>query len=154
MLFSVEDRKHPADLGSSFRFIRLCPAFVPTLTGVPSADASCAVCLPQVVELPDSDRQEDVSGQQDELPLARRAHALYGSVTTPLVLSGARSKTDLPYSLAAGITYLYTLWNVALGNIDDPPSLSESMMDIQSCSSVLQALSCQSSLSTSILDRD
>ncbi|KAL7411596.1 fungal-specific transcription factor domain-containing protein [Mrakia frigida] len=41
----------------------------------------------------------------------------------------------------AGITYLYTLWNVALGNIDDPPSLSESMMDIQSCSSVLQALS-------------
>jgi len=44
----------------------------------------------------------------------------------------------------AGITYLYTLWNVALGNIDDPPSLSESMMDIQSCSSVLQALSCTS----------
>jgi hypothetical protein len=42
----------------------------------------------------------------------------------------------------AGITYLYSLWNVALGNIDDPPSLTESMMDIQSCSSVLQALSC------------
>lgn len=44
----------------------------------------------------------------------------------------------------AGITYLYSLWNVALGNIDDPPSLTESMMDIQSCSSVLQALSCES----------
>jgi hypothetical protein len=43
----------------------------------------------------------------------------------------------------AGITYLYSLWNVALGNIDDPPSLTESMMDIQSCSSVLQALSCK-----------
>jgi hypothetical protein len=45
---------------------------------------------------------------------------------------------------SAGITYLYSLWNVALGNIDDPPSIQESIADIQSCSSVLQALSCSS----------
>jgi hypothetical protein len=55
------------------------------------------------------------------------------------VLTTLRSPPPLP--LQAGITYLYSLWNVALGNIDDPPSLNESMMDIQSCSSVLQALS-------------
>jgi hypothetical protein len=58
--------------------LRLGPPPLPAQPSVPSPNSSGSLGLPPVVELPHPNRAKDVSGQQDELPLARSAHPLYG----------------------------------------------------------------------------
>jgi len=60
------------------------PAPVPAVAGVPPANPSRPLGLPTLVELPDPHRPAHVPGQQDELPVARRPHALHGRHHLPL----------------------------------------------------------------------
>lgn len=61
-------------------FPRLGAPAVPTVAGVPAPDARGALGLPPLFVLPHPDRPQVVSGEQDELPLARGAHFVHGSV--------------------------------------------------------------------------